>query len=512
MQNKKDYLFFIPIFLFVLLATIRLANPLQFWVDELFHVFAAISMLENGQPILSSGLPYERSFPTTWLASESFKLFGISEVSARLPFMIIGVLSIIATYYLIKNTYDKKTAILTTLLLSFAPLQIHWSLNARMYILLQLLYVFFLFVLYIFSREIMRGLESREFNEIKVAFFTFLLIGIVWFTSFVHQFYILFVATGLTFFVYLTSMRLLDKKKIFNERDFLISFVIVISLVLIFIRILFLNTPFLTTFAPIGMRSGIGFYVFLIGKHFTVLSLFAALSIIMLSKKDNCSSIIVIGYFIPFILLTLFLEAKNSRYLFFAFPLFIAIASNGIIEVWRNIKSNKSDRYKAPTKYLLILLVSILVIQTGIGLYHETFHTYQPIPYEDPHPHWRFASDYVKQNIKDDDIVLSTMPICTQYYLGETDYWLRQNEYYSFEDDEGILRDRYTGAIILKDYETFRIEMEGKNGWLIADRKLDSYFTDPQVLDFVNQNMTFVPEGSDETINVYRFEYNQRVV
>ena len=98
------------------------------------------------------------------------------------------------------------------------------------------------------------------------------------------------------------------------------------------------------------------------------------------------------------------------------------------------------------------------------------------------------------------------MPICTLYYLGQTDYWLRQNEYYSFEDSEGVLRDWYTGAIILKDYQTFRSEIEGKNGWVIADQKLDSYFTDPEVLSYVYENMTFVPEGSDDTIKVYRFE------
>ncbi|MEZ5335176.1 MAG: hypothetical protein R2741_08055 [Methanolobus sp.] len=138
-------------------------------------------------------------------------------------------------------------------------------------------------------------------------------------------------------------------------------------------------------------------------------------------------------------------------------------------------------------------------------MYTVTSDDYQPIIYEDPHPHWKLASDYVSDNLKEDEIVLSTMPICTMYYLGETDYWLRQNEYYSFEDEQGILRDRYTGAVILKDYETFISEIRGKEGWLIADRKLDSYFTEPKVLEYVYQNMTLVPEGSDDTIKVYKF-------
>ena len=118
MKNKRDPLILIPLSIFLILALIRFIHPLNFWVDEMFHVFAAESMIETGQPMLPSGLPYERSLPTTLLVAASFKLLGISELTGRLPFLVIGVFSIVATYYLVKNTFDRNTALLTVFLLS----------------------------------------------------------------------------------------------------------------------------------------------------------------------------------------------------------------------------------------------------------------------------------------------------------------------------------------------------------------------------------------------------------
>jgi hypothetical protein len=58
--------------------------------------------------------------------------------------------------------------------------------------------------------------------------------------------------------------------------------------------------------------------------------------------------------------------------------------------------------------------------------------------------------------------------------------------------------------VILDNYDLFVQKVNTGKGWLVADRfRLDAYWIDPKVRDYIRNNMTFYPEGSDETIEVY---------
>ncbi|MEZ5335177.1 MAG: glycosyltransferase family 39 protein [Methanolobus sp.] len=346
MQKKREYLLFFPVSFFLIFAVIRLINPLQFWVDELFHVFAAISVLENGQPMLPSGIPYERSFPTTLLVAGSFKILGISEISARLPFMIIGIFSIIASYYLVREVFDHDSAILTAFLLSFSPLQIHWSLNARMYVVLQFLYVLFLFILHRLFQESLNANVKKKQKQKRIVLVLFSLVLIMLLSSFVHQFYLLFLVTALTLLTFLVQRKQIIEEKILEEKNILIFFIIIVSATMLIVRLTIQDIPFLPSFAPIGMQVGTLYYFILLARYFTILSIFAFLSFVIFSRKNSYNPLIIIAFFVPFIILTLFLDAKNSRYLFFAFPLFVALASNGIIETWKSVHNYEKESYR----------------------------------------------------------------------------------------------------------------------------------------------------------------------
>jgi len=500
-KNRWSFLVLFPIAAFIFLALIELKiYPHQFWVDELYHVFAAIGILTTGHPLLPSGLLYERSIITTLLITGAFKVLGVSEFAARLPFLIIGILSITVTYFLVREIYTHHIALLTVFFLSISPWQLYWSTNVRMYILLQLLYLIFLYSGY----KLLKELENRDLNKKRVSMLFVGLIAVLILTYYVHQFYILFIATGAAYLFYLAFKNLSSRNGIFKKRIPLLIFTI--SAILIFAALLYSKIPHTPTYTPIGMRMGMEFYTLLLVRYFPLYTLFAAVSVIaILWKEENRdrAPIVIFGFLVPFLLLSLLLDQKNSRYLFFTFPLLMAMAAHGVYEAWE-----KATRFRRKTlaKSLVLLAIALLLIQTCIGTYSMIYSDYQPLPYEDPHPHWRYASEYVEKNMKEDEIVLSTMPICTLYYLGKTDYWLRQNEYYGYIDQQGVLRDRYTGAMILKDYETFINEIKGKHGWIIADRKLESYFTDFQVQEYIKNRMMLHPEGSDETISVYRFE------
>lgn len=80
---------------------------------------------------------YDRAWPHTWMIAQSYKFFGISEASSRIPSVIFGTLLIVLTYpvalFFSKN---KNLAVITTFLVAISPAYIGLSRYARMYIVL----------------------------------------------------------------------------------------------------------------------------------------------------------------------------------------------------------------------------------------------------------------------------------------------------------------------------------------------------------------------------------------
>src|SRR3989338_4574098 len=71
----------------------------SFWIDELFYVNGAISILEQGAPVLEGGRVYTRALPYTYVVAVAFKLFGVSEFAARIPSVMFGMLTIIGIFF-----------------------------------------------------------------------------------------------------------------------------------------------------------------------------------------------------------------------------------------------------------------------------------------------------------------------------------------------------------------------------------------------------------------------------
>lgn len=62
-------------------------------------------------------------------------IFGFSEISLRLPSVILGVITIYLTYLIGKNLFSPKVGLISAILLALSPLHIYYSQEARMYAL-----------------------------------------------------------------------------------------------------------------------------------------------------------------------------------------------------------------------------------------------------------------------------------------------------------------------------------------------------------------------------------------
>ena len=112
-----------------------------YWTDELFHVFAARSYLDDGDfHIPWQQHEYTRAKLITLITALSFHLFGESEVAARTPFALINILFIVIAYPILKRLFSRNVALIFVIAMTFSSFAIGMSRECRMYTLFQLFY------------------------------------------------------------------------------------------------------------------------------------------------------------------------------------------------------------------------------------------------------------------------------------------------------------------------------------------------------------------------------------
>lgn len=122
MANKKEvFWFFILISLFLFLRLYRLGYH-DFWYDEIFTVSYARQPWGNWNA------------PLYWILLHFWtKLFGISEISLRLPSALFSFSSIVFVYLIAKRLFDKRVGIISSLLIGLSPFHLWYAQEARDY-------------------------------------------------------------------------------------------------------------------------------------------------------------------------------------------------------------------------------------------------------------------------------------------------------------------------------------------------------------------------------------------
>lgn len=109
-------------------------NSLGSWpfIDpgETYYTEAAREMVESGEyivPHLNYQVYFSKPILNFWLIAGSYKLFGITEWAARIPFGLLATLLVLATYYVTRKIANGKTALLAGLFTASAPLMVLFS-------------------------------------------------------------------------------------------------------------------------------------------------------------------------------------------------------------------------------------------------------------------------------------------------------------------------------------------------------------------------------------------------
>ncbi len=114
------------ILIYILLLSPFSLNYIFFMPDERHYVDAAIYMLKNGDYLSphdpNGGFRFLKPIFTYWTVLSSYLIFGVSQFSSRLPFLLAAGFSLWMTYKITLLAFkEKKTAILSMTIMGASP-------------------------------------------------------------------------------------------------------------------------------------------------------------------------------------------------------------------------------------------------------------------------------------------------------------------------------------------------------------------------------------------------------
>jgi 4-amino-4-deoxy-L-arabinose transferase-like glycosyltransferase len=131
---------------------LRLRNlgNLGFRWDEDITALAVRAILENGYPVLPTGVVYLRALPFHYLLTVSTALFGFNEFSLRIVSASFGTGTVVLAYLVAARFFDRAIALIVAGLISVSFQELEMARNARMYAPFGFFYLLTVFAFYHF--------------------------------------------------------------------------------------------------------------------------------------------------------------------------------------------------------------------------------------------------------------------------------------------------------------------------------------------------------------------------
>jgi len=442
--------------LIVLTATlieIYVASSLSLWNDEAITANAAISVIENGVPSFPSGSEYWRAFPHTLLAAASGHLFGINDLSLRLPSIILSSATVVLTYLTCKEFFDRDTGLIGSTLLAFSALQIALSTQVRMYALLQFLYLLSILLIY-------RFVERRKKRDLLFLTASLILISFVHVTG-----YILFFV-ALSYWIYRT-----DLSKASNKLSIVGIPVLILALATILQlteRISFLHILGKLTFNP----ENIYFYYEFVFKHIPFLSVLGLTGSILAFRKNLRSTVLLSGSIFPALYIyILHYDGVAGRYIYFSLPIltiWAGLTIKAFSEKAADLIRNSFDR-DISVKYIIIFL-TLTGLLAGSGFDYDFTEGDYRVSFDQ-----KSVYNHIEDNSDRNDTLITQWTPSATYYYRVPDYSLYGDksvpgynpsyyrDEYSFEG-----RDVYSGAeFIDNNRELLDKIKQSESGWIV---------------------------------------------
>jgi 4-amino-4-deoxy-L-arabinose transferase-like glycosyltransferase len=517
------------------------AGRFSFWFDEFLHVLPAADFIQG------KGLNHIDGFNgvfTTWVQIVSLAIFGVSETTARVTMAVFSTVSLIPLYFLAKRLFDAKIALTAVFLFAISLYAIFWGRTVRNYATFLPFYLcIHYFVLDFYDRNIS---NKNHFKILPDLHFNWKLTGLIVlsliFSLLNHQLTV-FIFFGWVFYgSVLWIGNLFEKdKKIINRYILFVPFLFSFGLLFtnsgnVFAKKIFslvLPPNIVNAVVPDLSRilvlwkekktESFDLYFGIIETDGYYLYVIAAIGLITAFIKYRRSALYLFSHFVFLFLLFSFVfrEPAVTRYLYFILPFYFIAAAYGIwwileFVLFKFLKN--TDFIQKYSALFLVFIVGMLIMkpQNTKAFLSRTEHG-QLIDKKQAewyYTNWREATDYVKLNMVEGDVILSTVPNAARFYM-EVDTaklgWFRQmildpvNKQYVQNEPTGKKVSGYTTEEFIATVQNH------PRGWLLADYYFNNVMTDPNARNYAIQNLDFhFGASKDGSVQVFSWDHSKR--
>ena len=406
-----------------------------FWWDELYHVIAAKSLLEEGRPFIPLSGDYTRSLPFTYIVAFFFKVFGVSEFSGRLPSVIFSTLFVIAGFFIVKNLLNRSIGLLFVIVMSLSPFSIELSRECRMYALFQLLYFSMSYFFFIGIENIDHGyslfrkVESKyEINIVYLLASLFLFICSATIHALTFTFVLVVLFYSFALFVYHWKKNGFIQS--LDSKYFIISTLIICSVTAMYIiKQGFLEDLYSTaTTVPVWVQkkvSNVHYYRYFLSEKYPALFFIYPISVVLMMKEYGKKGFFIFSSFaVLYIFHSFIFERQLNRYIYFIFPFFILgslyLVNNIVQYVWGQVRSN--FKHSSRLVYAIAILLALMSFNVfGYPWMGESKNVHQIRRW----PEWSGLSPDVIKEIKKGKVMTTEQMPYIYHFNAIPDYFIR---------------------------------------------------------------------------------------
>jgi len=513
-------------------------NALSLWVDEYVHVLRAQKFVQGTGPLFTDD---NNGILLTFTMLPFFKAFGAGVFWARLPSVLFGVGMVYMAYRMGERLFGRYVGLMAAFFCTFSLYLVFWSRMARNYAIFGF---FFLLLGWIFLKafEGKRDTESSDFFQKNgLSPKHLLLLPLVFVASLLsHQLTFFFLFSLAAYAVAMTASEWLQTKSI--PRKYLWPAIVLLPLLLIAVvpalggiaqsllslalpeRIAHWVVPDWTYLAEKWKKEPwISFGIYHgVMRYDPTLLYFPAVGGLVAAFWLNQRSAwwLLCSFLVPFLLMCfVFREPSVPRYAIFIFPYFMISAAAFFYWLWKFLQRKFLADTSNTMRYALVVLPFVfglfsvrwgeiadltlarkrtgVVSDQNIGSFNFT--------------NWQDPGKFVLDRKKPGDVLLSTVPAASAYYLKEDSVlWFRQR-FYNTSAKHYELFPSNPGKPNAQNYQDLkRLVQNNPRGWLLADYYMDNVLVDDSCRFFVYRNMNFYSEAApDASVLVFGWDNSQ---
>lgn len=247
------------------------------------------------------------------------------------------------------------------------------------------------------------------------------------------------------------------------------------------------------------------YYLRWLSDQNSLLYFFGIGTVLIWRKRNNW--LIALSFGLPFLVQSL-LVFKEPRLILHLYPLFIIIACIPLIYFLNVVNSYLESRDILMDHLDIISIFAVILILFSLYSPVEDLEIKEERPYEMMKgSNHRGPVEYISERRTGDDLLISSAPSITAWYLGSTaevDYDLN---YLGNENISGELVDPDTGVKSIKNKAEIQRIVSENSGWVIADA---NFYTDFKIKNGVRkviiENSRKIQNSSWKEADIYRFE------